>query len=504
MSVDQSPVVDPPDAAVESCDVCIVGAGIAGMNALFVASQYLSRDQRVIMIDRRPRVGGMWVDTYPYVRLHQPHPMFTAGNIPWTIAKDRSYLATKSEVLDHFQHCLDVIKHRIWVDEYFGWDMESDEEIGGTVRITCRSADGRTLFVETKRLIKASGFRVVPNDPLEVSSTNVQTVSPDYCDVRSGDIRTSDAPVWIIGGGKSAMDTAHALITQAPGREVNLVAGRGTFFTSRDLAFPRGIRRWWSGVNGAVLAEQMGRRFDGTNEAAVQEWFRSTVCTFVTPTAENYWAGLLSEAEKKTISRGLNDVVMDYFEDVVDRNGSTEMVFRSGATKPVQPGSWIVNCTGYLGFEGDRPYEPYVSDSGAVVSIQPRSAVLHLPAFQGYFLAHLLFLDKIRDAPLYEIDMEELRQKSRLAFPYALAMLVSHNMSVMWDNVPSRVFKENGLDFDLWYPLPRRLPNIVRFMLTHRRARERAGRVLDTLRERFDVRCGPLNLAEVGGEPVPQ
>jgi len=44
----------------------------------------------------------MWVDTYPYVRLHQPHPMFTAGNIKWTLGRDRSYLATQGEVLDHF------------------------------------------------------------------------------------------------------------------------------------------------------------------------------------------------------------------------------------------------------------------------------------------------------------------------------------------------------------------------------------------------------------------
>ena len=70
---------------VETCDLCIVGAGIAGLNALFAASRYLSRNNKVILIDRRPRAGGMWVDVYPYVRLHQPHPMFTAGNIAWTI-----------------------------------------------------------------------------------------------------------------------------------------------------------------------------------------------------------------------------------------------------------------------------------------------------------------------------------------------------------------------------------------------------------------------------------
>ena len=215
---------------MDTCDVCIVGTGIAGLNALFAASRYLSRDQKVILIDRRARVGGMWVDVYSYVRLHQPHPMFTAGNIEWTLGKDRAYLATKGEVLDHFQHCVDVIRERVQVDEYFGWDFESEEEANGIVRVTCRAADGRVLVVEAKRLIKAYGLAVTPNEPLDISSKRVHSVSPDYCDVRAGDIRESDAPVWIIGGGKTAMDTAHALITAYPGRQVNLVAGRGTFF----------------------------------------------------------------------------------------------------------------------------------------------------------------------------------------------------------------------------------------------------------------------------------
>jgi thioredoxin reductase len=484
----------PGSARVETCDVCIVGAGIAGLNALFVASRYLSRDQKVILIDRRARVGGMWVDTYPYVRLHQPHPMFTAGNIKWTLGKDPSYLATKGEVLDHFQHCLNVIKERVQVDEYFGWDFESDDEADGIVRITCRSSDGHALVIEAKRLIKAYGFRVTPNDPLEISSSRVQSVSPDYCDVRSGEMRTSNAPVWIIGGGKTAMDTAHALITEYPGREVNLVAGRGTFFSSRDRMFATGIQRWWRGTLGVTLAARLARRYDGTNEEEVQQWFRSRYGTFVTPDATNYFAGLLSEAENSTISAGLNDVVMDYFVDAVDRNGATELVFRSGSRKTIQPGSWIMNCTGYLGIGDNRhPYEPYVSASGAVVSIQPRSSTLHLPAFQGYFLTHLLFLDKIIDVPLYELDLPELREKSNVVFPYALFALVQHNLCLIYDNVPSRVFSENGLDFDTWYPLPRRLPGMAKFALTHRGTRERMRHVLDTVRERFDVRCGPLS-----------
>lgn len=289
------------------------------------------------------------------------------------------------------------------------------------------------------------------------------------------------------------MDTAHAVITEYPGREVNLVAGRGTFFLSRDSLVPSGSRRWWKGIPMSTVAAQMGRRYDGTNEAEVRAWFRTTYGTSLTPQADNHWLGLLSEAENRTISAGLNDVVMDYLADVVDRNGTTELVFRSGATKSIQPGSWVVNCTGYLGLAGEYPYEPYVSPSGAVVSINVRSAVLHFTSFMGYFLGHLLFLGKLSDIPLYEVDLKELRRKSPVALPYVVFALVQHNLSLIYDNVPSRVFNENGLDFDKGYPLPRRLPALTRFVLTHRRERERQRHVLDTVRERFDIRCGPLS-----------
>jgi hypothetical protein len=494
MSAVQPAAATARSVAVDTCDVCIVGAGVAGLNALFVASQYLSRDQKVILVDRRERVGGMWVDTYPYVRLHQPHPMFTAGDIEWTLGRDRSYLATKDEVLDHFEHCLNVIKQRVRVDEYFGWAVESDDETDGIVRVTCRSSDGRRLVVEAKRLIKAYGFQSKPNDPLEISSERIQSVSPDFCDMRCEEVRASDAPVWIIGGGKTAMDTAHALITEYPGREVNLVAGSGTYFLSRDRVLPTGAQRWWRGKSFTSFALEVTRRFDGTNETDVGNWFRDTYGTWLTPQTGNFLIGLLSESENNTIGAGLNDVIMDHLVDVVDRNGGTDLVFRSGSTKAIQPGSWIVNCTGYLKPD-DRPYEPYISRSGAVLSIQPRSITLQLTTYMGYFMTHLLMLGKVNDLPLYELDAMDLRKKSNAAFPLALFSLALHNLSLIFECVPNKVFSDCGIDLNRWYPLPRRMVGMAQFMLTHRREREHQRRTLDTVRERFDVRCGPLTYA---------
>lgn len=482
----------------ERCDTCIVGAGIAGLNALFVASRYLRSDERIILIDRHDRVGGMWLNTYDYVRLHQPHEFFTAGNIEWTLGREREHLASKEEVLGHLQHCLNVIKQRARVSEFFSHEFEHAEEEGGTVRITCRSRDGRALEILADRLIKAYGQRVDTNDPLDLSSEQARSISPDHFDVRGSEMGASDAAVWIVGGGKTAMDTAHTLITRSPDREVNLVAGPGTFFMKRDSVFPAGLRRWWVGEPLSSAFMKLGRRFDGTNEAEVMDEFRDRYGTWLTSETGNFLAALLSEGENETLTVGLSEVVMDYLTDVVDRDGGSEVLFRSGATMPFEPGSWVVNCTGSL-LRGEHPYEPYTSESGKVLSIQNRSSAIPFPAAGGgaYFLSHLQFLGKVTEVPLYAVDAEDLRRKApQLAMAAALLSLLLYNLSLIVDAVGPRAFAriafQNGLDFDRWYPLPRRLMASATFVRTHRRDREHHKRTLDTIAERFGARCGPV------------
>jgi hypothetical protein len=51
-------------------DYLVVGAGASGMS--FVDALIADSDADVVMVDRRHRPGGHWVDAYPFVRLHQP------------------------------------------------------------------------------------------------------------------------------------------------------------------------------------------------------------------------------------------------------------------------------------------------------------------------------------------------------------------------------------------------------------------------------------------------
>ncbi len=474
---------------VERHDLCIVGAGIAGLNALVVASEYLGPDGSVVLLDRRARPGGMWVDTYDYVQLHQPHPMFTAGNIPWQLDKDPSHLATKGEVLDHLKHCYEVATDRVNVVEMFGWEEESHQELDGVVRIRCRSNTGETRVIEADKLIRAPGFAIEPSEPLQLSSTRVHSVSPDHCDMRGSKIAASDAPVWVVGGGKTGMDTAHTLITEDPGREVNLIAGSGVLFVNRDELYPDGLRRWWGGSHAGQVFRELAGRFDGTNGAEVRRWFHERAGISLIPEPQTFFLANLSERENRTISDGLRRVLVDHLEDVVDRDGRAELILRSGDSLTVEPGSWFVNCTGYL-LQGDHLHEPAVSTSGNVVSINMRAHTLWLTPWSAYFLTHLLFRGDLVDAPLYELDTVALRNTAPDEIGAAVGTLMMHNFSVITDLLPPKVLMQCGSDLQRWYPWPRRLVGTVRFLATHRRDREHWRRSLDTFRERHGIAGG--------------
>ena len=56
-------------------DYLVVGAGASGM-AFVDALVAEDPDAEVLLVDRRHRPGGHWLDAYPFVRLHQPSAMY--------------------------------------------------------------------------------------------------------------------------------------------------------------------------------------------------------------------------------------------------------------------------------------------------------------------------------------------------------------------------------------------------------------------------------------------
>ena len=116
---------------------------------------------------------------------------------------------------------------------------------------------------------------------------------------------------------------------------------------------------------------------------------------------------------------------------------------------------------------------------------------LQLTSVMGYFMTHLLMLGKIRDIPLYELDAMELRKKSTAAFPFTLFTVALYNFSLITDASRTRCSRvRNRLQPLVSAPPPDGGPRHVH---AHAPPRTRAPTpTLDTVRERFDVRCGPL------------
>lgn len=484
---------EPSTVGSDHYDVCIVGAGYAGLNAAFVASRYLPATARVLVLDKHPRPGGMWNDAYSYVRLHQPYRFFTVGNIPWSLDRQRSYLATRDEVAAHLRHCFDVVSKRFDVDARWGWECLDHSQSGDSVEVVARGPDGEIGSFTADRFIDATGFDVEIVDALPLTSRRVRSIAPHQLE-GSGLLANDDTEqVWVIGSGKTAMDTIVALVTANPARPVGMVTGTGTYFYSRDLVNAVGVRRWTGGVRYNAIFAAAAKRFDGTNASDVSAWClaRYGVSPLETPAPTHVLFALLSESESRTVAAGVKDVIRDHLVDVVDEASGPVMLLRTGARHPIPAESWVVNCTSQLPAR-NMEHRRYVSTSGRTLSINSTSSTFMNSAVSAYFLSHLFFANKLVGAPLYELDLNGLRRDAPEAALAVVSALILHNVSVVFERAPMKAFRENGLDIDRWYPTARQLAAQMQFMRNHKRDREHHRQALDTFSRQTNVRCGPL------------
>ena len=300
------------------CDLCIVGAGYAGVNAYNAAVKYLPVGSTVVVIDPNPQWGGQWLAQYDFVRLHQPYPIFTAGERPWRTNKPSGHLATKTEIISHLQDIVKLATEETSIDlvELFGYEYTGHASAGGVVEVEAqwceRAATSSTaasqapparILVRASRLIKALGLRIAIKQPLPVTSTRINSLSPG--DVLAphwkSAMRFSDKPIFVIGSGKTAMDAINHLHASgaAFANRICCISGRGMWFIIRDVAFPTEfMARNFTGRTIVDWFIEMIELHDGDNEKQVyaelarQGFFHSAI-----PDPQNFALGISSRAE---------------------------------------------------------------------------------------------------------------------------------------------------------------------------------------------------------------
>jgi hypothetical protein len=292
--------------------------------------------------------------------------------------------------------------------------------------------------------------------PLPLSSSRVRSVAVADPALMTPEFLESDAPVYIIGSGKTAMDTVRHVATSSRARRpIHLVLGSGMWFFARDRMFPGGRARYHGGTLTGDLFLRICALFEGDNEAHVlQTLEREGLAINVFGQAGNCRLGLLSLSEREEIRAAVHEVHRAHLVDV----DGTRMILRDGKEQrevPVREGSWFINCTSHF---RTFPHEPALQDSGIVCAPQ---FAMGFTGTSAYYLTHLWFRGELANvAPELFRARFDVEPKLRLICHVGLAVMA--NTALVAARLPLSVPSRFQGDFHKWYPLYRQLATIAR------------------------------------------
>ena len=223
-------------------DYLVVGAGASGM--AFVDALVADSDARVVLVDRRHRPGGHWLDAYPFVRLHQPSACY--GVTSRRLGEDR---IDESGANAGFYERASADE----ICEYYARVLESGLISTGQVRFLgmtdYRGQDGEghhlvSLLSGDETLVRGATVVDANYVASEVPSrhTPPYEVDPDAAVVAPNElVHLAESPLGftIIGGGKTAMDTCVWLLEAGvdPGR-IRWVRPRDSWLFDRSVMQP--------------------------------------------------------------------------------------------------------------------------------------------------------------------------------------------------------------------------------------------------------------------------
>ncbi len=192
-------------------DYVVVGAGASGM--AFADTLVAHTDAEVVLVDRRHRPGGHWLDAYPFVRLHQPSAYYGVESRP--LGNDRIdehgpnagcyERASAAEICDYYARVLDETLLPTGRVRFFG--MSDHRGGNGDGHLLVSLLDGSETVLRPRRKVVDATYV-----QSEIPSRHVPgfTVEPGVTLVPPNDLVHLDEPAerfTVIGAGKTAIDT---------------------------------------------------------------------------------------------------------------------------------------------------------------------------------------------------------------------------------------------------------------------------------------------------------
>jgi cation diffusion facilitator CzcD-associated flavoprotein CzcO len=360
-------------------DYVIVGAGAVGM--AFADTLLTDSDASMIVVDRRHKPGGHWIDAYPFVRLHAPSGYYGVNSRPLgSNCIDRTglnsglyELATGPEICAYFDQ---LMRQRFLPSgrvtylplSDFGDDGVVASRINGArTRIHARRKTVLATFADTRLpATHAPDFAVSPAARCVSPSALVHLSEP--C-----------AGFVVIGAGKTAMDSVTWLLEQgADPDSISWVRprdpwllNRGNLQRSLDF-FTRTIGAFASEMEAARDAYSIEDLFARLEAARLL----MRIDPAVTPTM--YRCAIVSEAELEQLRR-VNRVIRLGHVTAIEAD---RILLQHGAV-PTSPRHIHVNCSADA--IPRKPPEPIFQGARIVPQYVRRCS----PTFSGAFIAHL-------------------------------------------------------------------------------------------------------------------
>jgi len=221
-------------------DYLVIGAGAVGM--AFVDALIEDPAIDVVMVDRRAAPGGHWLDTYPFVQLHQPSANYGVGSTPLGIDRvddggpNRGFyeLAGAAEICAYFDG---VMRHRLLPSGRVRFLPMSDHQGEGRVRSLLGGDE--TQVTARRRVVDATflASRVPATDP-----PPFEIADGGRCIPVGELVEVNEPPAGfvIIGAGKTAMDACTWLLGQGtPPDAITWIRPRDAWLLNRVNFQPR-------------------------------------------------------------------------------------------------------------------------------------------------------------------------------------------------------------------------------------------------------------------------